>query len=93
MTVGEAHYNEESGQDDEPSHLDGLATEGVDCGDRHPVSRDGTGQDDDQVSHGGVVQKLVDTGERLGVCSVADGFENNGVIQRETVESYIKSKP
>lgn len=80
MVVGKAHDDKENGQDDKASHLDGLATESVDCGDRYPVAGDGTGQYDDQVAHGSVVQKLVDAGDGLGVCSVANGFENNSVV-------------
>ena len=61
-----------------------LSAEGVEGGDRDPVSGDGAGEDDDQVTDGGVVQDLVGAGSILG--RVADGLQNGGVVERKAVD-------
>lgn len=63
LVVGEAHDDEEDGEDGETHQLDRLAADGVDRGHGHPVARDRTGQDNDEVADGGVVEVLV---SRLG---------------------------
>ena len=55
MVVGEAHDDEEDGEDDESAHLNGLPAEGVKSGDRDPIPGDRTGKNDDHVTDSGVV--------------------------------------
>lgn len=91
VVVGETHDDEEDGQNSETTHLDGLAAESVNGSDGNPVSRDGTSKDNDNVADGSVVQELVDIGVVLG--GVANGLEDDGVIQRETIEGDIEAEP
>lgn len=93
LVVSKAHDNEEDGEDDETSHLDRLAAESINGGNRDPVARDGTSQDDDDVADSGVVEKLVDVLDVARRGRVADSLKNGTVVQGQTVESDIKTEP
>lgn len=93
LVEGEAHDDEENGQDDEATHLDGLAANGVNGGDGDPVARDGTGEDNDDVADGGVVEELVDVGDGVARGGETDGLENGTVVQGETVKGNVKAEP
>lgn len=93
VVVSETHYDEQNGEDDETTELDGLAANGVNGGDRDPVSGHSTSQDNDQVTNGGVVQELVDAGDRLAAGGETNGLQNLSVVQGETVEGDIKTEP
>lgn len=99
MIVSEANYDEENREHGEAHELDWLATYRVDSGYCDPIPRYRTSADDDQVSNGASAEHLVD----VAALGKADGGENDGVIQAETLrlllvgalvrsgESYVKS--
>lgn len=80
--VGETNDDKNNGQDDEADQLDGLAADGVDGGDRHPVAGDGTRTDQDQVTDGVLVEDLVD----VLAAAPADSTQDDGVVETKTVE-------
>ena len=85
VVVGEADDAEEDGEHGKTHELDGLASDRVHRGDGDPVTGNGTGADDDDVTDSGVVEKLVD----IGSGGVSDGRENDGVVERQTVEGDL----
>ena len=56
LVVGKADDTEEDGEHGEAHVLDGLAPDGVDGRDRHPISGNRPGADDDDVADGGIVE-------------------------------------
>ena len=85
VVVGETNDNEDDGEEDEAHQLNWLTADGIDSGNGDPVTWDGASADDDQVADSSVVQHFPH-GVTFGV---ADGLENDGVIETETVESNI----
>lgn len=89
LVVGETDDDEDDGEHDEAHELDGFAAEGVDGGNGDPVTRDSAGADDDEVTDSGVVEDFVD-----GVAGgVADGGQDDRVVERDTVESDVEEEP
>lgn len=89
VVVSEAENDEDDGEEGEAHELNGLATDGVDESDGDPVAWDGAGADDDEVADGGVVEDFVD-----GVAAgVADGSQDDAVVERDTVEGDIEEEP
>ncbi len=89
MVEREADDAENDGQNGEAHQLDGLATDGVDQGDRHPVTGDGAGADDDQVADGLVVEGMV----HVAAADEADGLKDDGVVEAETVKGHVEEEP
>lgn len=81
--VGKADDDEENGEDGETHQLDGLAANGVDGSNGHPVTGNSTSTDQDQVTNSVTTQGLVD----VGTASPADSTENDRVVETKTVES------
>jgi hypothetical protein len=91
VVVGKTHDDEEDSQDSEAGKLKGLATNGIDCGHREPVSRHGTGENNDQVADGGVVEVFVCRCRSSG--GVADDIEDGGVVEGETIVGNVEKAP
>lgn len=89
VVVCEAEDDEEDGENDETHELDRLATNGVNSGDSDPVAGHGTSKNDDDVADGSLVEHLVD----VATTAEADGREDDGVVERETVVSDIEEEP
>lgn len=91
LVVGETDDAEEDGEERETHQLNGLAANGINGGNRDPVTGDGTGADEDEVTNGGVEEVLVHV---LGVArAVANLGQNNRVVETETVEGNIQEEP
>lgn len=89
LVVGKTDDDEDDGEDEETHELDGLAAEGVDGRHGDPVPGDGTGADDDQVTNGGVVKDLV----HVVALGVANGRQDDGVVETETVKGDVEEEP
>lgn len=59
LVIGETHDDEQDSEDREAHELDGLAADGVNGSNGHPVARDGTRQDDDKIANRSIVQIFV----------------------------------
>lgn len=89
FVVGEADDDKDDGEDGEAHELDGLAADGVNRRHRDPVAWDGAGADNDQIADGGVVEDLI----HVVTLGVANGGQNDGVVEPETVESNVEEEP
>lgn len=89
MMVAETDDAEDDAEDDEAHYLNGFAANSIHQRYRDPVSRDGAGADNDQVADGLVVEDLV----HVAPSNVANGIENDSVIQAKTKESHVQEKP
>ena len=87
--VGEADHDEERREHAEAHDLDRLAAPDVEEGDRHPVARQRARKDEDQVADGLLVVDLVD----VGAARVADGGQDDGVVEREAVVGDVEEEP
>ena len=90
LVVGETHDNEGASKNDETHQLDRLAPPGVDEKEGDPVSGDETSDGENQVTDRDVVQVVEDLLGSSGVWrSEADGGQNDGRVETETVESDL----
>lgn len=85
--VGESDRSKDNCKHGETHELDGLASNGVHCGNSNPVTRDCSSTDKNQVTHSRVVEDLV----HAVTFRVANGSENDRVVKTETVESNLDS--
>lgn len=80
---------EHEGGDQEATNLNGLAAKELDEGDREEVAGHVTSDGNDQVTLSVVEEVLV-----WGLAgSVADGGQNDGLVQVDTVESNVDQEP
>ena len=89
LVVGEADDAEENGEDCKASKLDGLAANGIDSSNGDPVAGDGTRADDDQITDGRVAEDFV----HVTSSSIADGSQNDGVVETKTVVGNVEEEP
>ena len=87
--VGEPDANENNGEHDEAHHLDGFPAPSIDESNGDPISRDRTSTDDDKISNSGIVKGFIH-GISLGV---ADGTQDDGIIETKAIEGHIKGEP
>lgn len=81
----ETPYDEQDGENDEATKLDWLTSEGINSGDGHPVSWNGTCSDENAITGSQVVEDLVNS----WASAVADRGENSSAVETKTVESNI----
>lgn len=90
FVVCEAHDDESASEHRETEKLDRLASPRVDEEESDPVSGNETGDGKDQVTDRDVVQVVEDLLGSSGVWrSEADGGQNDGRVETETVESDL----
>ena len=87
--VGEPDANENDGEHDETHHLDGFTTPSIDESNGDPISWNRTSTDDDKISNCGIVKCFIH-GISFGV---ADGTQDDGIIETKTIEGHIKGEP
>lgn len=83
--VREADDAEKDGEHREAHQLDRLAADGINRCHRDPIPWNRTGAHDDQIPHRRVAEDLV----HVAAARVADGCQDDGVVQAETVESNV----
>lgn len=89
VVVGEANHHKDDGQEDKAHHLNGLAADCVNGCDSHPISRDGACTDEDEIADGRVVEDVV----HVRTPGIANGGEDDRVIQTQAVECHIEEEP
>jgi len=89
FVVREADDNEDDSEQDETHKLNGFPTDGVDRSDGDPITGNGTGADNDQVADSISAEDFVD----VAALGEADGGQNNGVVETETVKSDVQEEP
>lgn len=89
LVVAKANDAEHDGKHGESQNLDRLAADGIDESNRDPVTRNSASAYDDEVANRSLVEDLVD----VGAARVANGGENDRVVERETIKGDIKKEP
>jgi len=101
---GKSNNAKEDSKDSETTKLNGFTTNGIDSSDGEPVTWNGTSHDENNVTNGVLVENLIDITEMvsevhvklkiyLPSSAISNSSENNGIVQRDTVESNVKEKP
>ena len=91
LAVGETDNAEEDGEHDEAHQLNGLPSDGVHGSHGYPIPRNGSSTDNDDVTDSAAIEDVVG---RLGTSGrVANGGENDSVVETETIESDIEEEP
>ena len=85
VVESEADDDEDDGKENEAHELYGFAADGVDGGNRDPVTWDGSSADDDQVADSGIAEDFI----HIITLGIANGCENDRVVESETVEGDI----
>lgn len=79
VVVRKTHDNKQYGQNGETAQLNGLASNRINSGDRHPVAWYRTSKNNNDVTDGGVVQVLVHVVGVLG--RVTNDAKNGRIVQ------------
>lgn len=87
--IAETHDAEQDGQDDEPAHLNRLATKSIHSGCGDPVARNGACADEDEIADGDVVEDAVNA----VAFGISDSLQDRCVVETDTIEGDVKEKP
>jgi hypothetical protein len=85
MVVREADDNEDDGEQDKPTQLDGLAANGVNGSNGDPIAWDGASTDDDQVANRIAAEDFVD----IATLGEANSAENDRVVETQAIEGDL----
>jgi hypothetical protein len=85
----ETPYDEENGEDDETSKLNGLTSNGINGCHCRPVPGNSSSRDENAISSSEVVKDLIHSWSS----TISNRGENSGTIQTEAIEGNIEEEP
>ena len=89
MIISETDDDEDDSEETEPHQLDRLSSHGIDQCNCDPVPWNGASADDDQIADGRVVENFV----HVCALGVANGLENDGVVEAKAVKGNVEEEP